>query len=320
MKGTDILATIPASGNPLPAILQAFKAGYIVDPVFAPVTLTGGGHTVQVWVATDALRLGAPGDSFRPMVSAMLEQIMADALGLYLPTAKVMRAAYQDRKVAVEPKTQEADPALRPGKGLSPDMKDKGAMIRHNEDVDKGAGAAPFAYVPSESRLENQGKNWINDKLLKVNGGSAASGMAVNHGWYTNSAPSVDAKGIHLWQDRGHSAHNSGTDVVSNPGHYDYSQVAGDLVYPWILVDGKDWMDWSAGLKDPSIAQALNDDGALATSRPYVVGVAAPLPTLPHPPAPQSSVITTVSAIALVTFALFGAVIVAGALQARYHF
>lgn len=321
MKGSIILQGIPASGNPLPAILQAFQAGYLVDPVFAPVTVTGGGHSVEVWVATDALRLGEPGDSFRPMVSAMLEQIMADALGLYLPTAKIMRAAYQARQIAVEPKTQEANPALRPGKGFSPDMKDKGAMIRHNEDVDKGAGAAPFVYIPTAARLEDQGKNWINDKLLHVNGGSAAAGMAVNHGWFSPSAPSFDAKGVHLWQDRGHSSHNSGTDIVLNPGHFDYSQTASDLVYPWIRVDGSNWMDWDAGLRDPSISQALNDDGPLATSRPYVIGPAAPLPVLPHPGEGgplASALVTRLAGIALGTLAVFGLLVFAGAVSVPF--
>jgi hypothetical protein len=315
MKGSTILQSIPESGNPLPAILQAVQAGYLMDPIFSPVTVTGGGHTVTVWVATDALRLGEPGDSFRPMVSAMLEQIIADSLGLYLPTAKIMRACYLARQVAVEPKTQEADPAKRPGKGLSPSMKDKGAMTRYNSDVDKGAGAEPFAYVPTEARLENQGKNWINDKLLRVNGGSAGAGMACNHGWYTNSAPSVDAKGVRLWQDRGHSSHDVGTDIVKSPGHYDYSQVAADLVYPWIQVDGSNWMDFDAGLRDPSIAQALNDDGALSTSRPYVVGTPAAMPALPRPDQRPSPLVTKLAGAAVLSVMVLGLLLAAGAVS-----
>lgn len=278
MKGTDILNSFPSgSKGMMRAVLDAFNAGYLVSPVFKPITMTGGGHTVQVWVATDALHLGEPGDSFRPMISPLVEQMVADSIGLYLPTAKVVREAYKQADIKVEPKTQEADSAKRKSQGLSPDMSDRAAMIKHNQDVDKGAGFSPGAAAPSEQRIYSSGKGWINDKKLP-----GVPGMGCNHGWYTKSAPYSSFEGLKLWQDRG-TKHNIGTNVDTDPGHYDYSQTASELVYPWVLVDGKDWMDWAVVLGDPVLSKAVNDDGPLPTARPHVLGTPSPLPTLPKP-------------------------------------
>jgi hypothetical protein len=317
MKGSSIYAQLPAGPQGLmPAILQAVQAGGLMDPIFAPVTVTGGGHTVTVWVATDALRLGEPGDSFRPMVSPMLEQIIADSLGLYLPTAKIVRACYQQAALKVAPKTQFPDQASRVKAGQSPDMADKAAMLQHSHEVDAGAGAAPGGYVPDSRRLYSSGKNWVNSKRLKTEGGDADSGMAINHGWYDTGAPYVDVKQVHLWQNLG-GRHNIGTNLQTNPGHYDYSQTASELVYPWIQVDGSNWMDFDAGLRDPSIAQALSDDGALSTSRPYVVGTPTAMPTLPRPDERPSPLVTGLAGAAVLSVMVLGLLLAAGAVTLR---
>ena len=303
MKGTDILATLPESEPALlPAIWDHIKAGHLVDPVFAPITMTGGGHTITVWVSTDALQLGEPGNAFRFMTSALLEQMIVDALGFYLPTQKVIREAYKQAVVKVEPKTQPA----------GPQMASKTAMVKHNADINVAA--------PSSVLVYSSGKGWANDKKLHVNGGTAAPGMACNAGWYTTSAPYTDAQGVHLWQDRG-VQHNAGTNLSTDPkiadhGHADYAQTASQIVFPWVLVDGVDWLGWDAVLTSPSLAPAVNDDGALATSRPYVIGTPPPLPVMPHPgESGPSPLVTSVAGIAVGTLAVFGLLIFAGAVS-----
>jgi len=281
MRGSDILATLPSSGaSLLPGIWKAIQAGYYIQPAFQPLVLSSGGHTVKVWVATDALQLGEVGDSFRPMASALLAQRVADHLGLYLPTAKIVRAAYQDAQatgILVAPKTQPASSADRITQGYSPSMNDRDAMVRHSWEVSKAVQYAPGGAnaTGGTPRIYSSGKNWVVDKKL-----ASKPGAGCNHGWYTSSAPYRDAKGVSLWQDRG-CAHNAGTDLERDPGHYDYSQTLSELVYPWVQVDERDWRDWAEVLKNPSLAGVVNDDGPLPTARPYVAG--GSLPQLPVP-------------------------------------
>jgi hypothetical protein len=285
MNGSEILATLPVGGSLLlPGIWDVIQAGYYVKPTFLPLNLGNDSHTVKVWVATDALQLGEPGDSFRPMVSALLAQKVADKLGLYLPTAKVVRAAYQEARVSgvlVPPKTQPAANSDRIVRGYSASMSDQSAMIRHSWEVSKAVSLqdpwtdAAAAGVPR--RIYSSGKSWIVDKRLE-----GKAGRGCNHGWYTTSAPYKDAKGVALWQDRG-TVHNAGTDLATDPGHYDYSQTLSELVYPWVLVDGDTWLDWEEVLRDPELAPTINDDGVLLTARPYVhpSDVNTSLPALP---------------------------------------
>jgi hypothetical protein len=272
MKGSEIYAALPDDTDKLPAaLLRQVQAGNYIKPQYMPVATTAKGHTAMIWVTTDALHLGEPGDSFRPMVTPLTEAMIAAQLGLYLPTAKLVREVHKQAGIKLEPTQQPAANADRVKNGYSPFMNDKKAMLRASQDIDKKAGFSPGA-AQSGTLISNVGKFWINDAKLITQ-----PAMGCNHGWYSKNAPSDsrDFEQMTLWQDRG-TRHNAGTDVEKTPGHFDYSQVAGYLVHPKVLVDGgtdgEAWMDFAAVLRDPTLSYLVNDDGPLQNARPHYSG------------------------------------------------
>ena len=305
MLGSEIYEVLPNRDGLMLATWGFISSGHVVSPAFRAIEMQAKDSKrfparVWVWVATDALHLGEAGDSFRPMASALLAQHTADYLGLYLPTARTVRAAYQAASVAVAPKTQPADSATRTAGGFSPHMADKEAMLRHSHDVDRGMGYTPWKAAVVSERVYGTGKAWVNDRDLGLH-----QGRGCNHGWYTRSAPYRDIEGVRLWQDRG-LQHNAGTSLEHDPGHFDYSQTLSEFVYPWVLVELTDaslaeeyvrgsqanlhcakddylesnllegrgirsaWLDWATVLGDSRLAWAVNDDGPLPSARPYV--------------------------------------------------
>lgn len=77
-------------------VLEFIRRGAVPTSLRAlrPVTLSERGHTVTVWVMPDVLAVGRDGDRFRPALTARTGQLAADALGMMLPTEKIVRATY----------------------------------------------------------------------------------------------------------------------------------------------------------------------------------------------------------------------------------
>lgn len=66
-----------------------------------PVTLRQGTRTATVWVMPDVFAVGTDEDRFRPALSAASAQRVMDAMGLMLPTEKIVRATYEQAEAKI---------------------------------------------------------------------------------------------------------------------------------------------------------------------------------------------------------------------------
>jgi hypothetical protein len=83
-------------------ILRGNVPGFLRKPV--PVTLTSQGHTAVVNVLPDYLAIGSDEDFLRMPMTPASARMIGDALGLTLPTAKIVDAVYASAEVKLEPR------------------------------------------------------------------------------------------------------------------------------------------------------------------------------------------------------------------------
>lgn len=197
------------------AVLDAVNSGWLLPIEFVPVQLVPASSSttgVRIFVMREPLRIGSHNDYVYPMVSARLQQILADMLELQQPTRKIMDEARKaaDVRVDFQPQHWSADGrraqglAATPdwgGDGVSTDMSDPYAAYVQTHRIREIAGSHPGA-------LSLPWKCWpLTNRITET--------VACNHGAYAVNAPSKSG-GCSLYQPESYK---------HDPDHYDYSQL-----------------------------------------------------------------------------------------------
>lgn len=191
MRGHDWARTLsPVAGKERDEqIADAARRGLAVLS-WASVDL---GEGLIVRVSDHAIRFGDDGDSVRMALSAMAAQLVADELGLILPTAPICDRLHQQAEVLVTPCLQTPDAH----------MGDTSRAVEHSDAVDAKVAGRP-------GLVSTEGKDWVlSSRLLQD------KNLACNYGWHDTAAPYSSPRGLRLWQTVGY-AHNI--------AHSDYSQ------------------------------------------------------------------------------------------------
>jgi hypothetical protein len=205
-------------------ILEFVRAGAVPPSVLAlrPVTVRERGHTATFWVMPDVLTLGTDADRFRPALTAATAQSAMDALGMVLPTEKIVRATYA------------AADAKIPLRGL-PAPRD--TFARHVESNAAIAARIARAGVPETAFVAGHSKDYVIGAPRARN----PQHIAIYGGW--------DAEGTRIQMSSGR-AHDL--------AYRDYSQRARGVA-PQVEVDGvvRELRDV---LLDPQVSWLLHDD------------------------------------------------------------
>jgi hypothetical protein len=237
-----------------PMVLGAIAEGNF-EHVFVPITIQTGDHTGIFLVSQDALKI----DGVRINASAILQQHIADLLGAYLLTPKLLDQMWAQRAVTLIPCTQTINSTSE-------------GMIQHSKCVDEQLDQA--GGVPPGGIVQTVGKTWVlTNKLLTL------ANKAVNMGWYVekpmaglpfDAAPTLaDA---HMIQSPGYSHY---------PGHLDYSQDV-LLVHRTVTADNQ-LTDFASVAKSPELSLLVNPHGVLRVLRQPGV------PELVMPPTSQTA-------------------------------
>jgi hypothetical protein len=233
-------------------------AGGQYEHTFVPITIQVGEHTGIFFVSQDALKI----DGVRINVNAVLQQQIADLLGAYMLTPKLLDQMWAQRSVTLSPCTQ-------------PIATTSEAMIRHSRCVDdklaEAGGTTPDGVV------QTVGKTWVISNELADH-----PGKAINMGWHLeqpmgggipfDAAPTLP--GAHMIQAPGYH-HDS--------AWLDYSQIA-LFVHRNCTVDGQP-TDFSTVARSADLASLVSAGGALQTLRqPGAPELVTPPTVSPVPP------------------------------------
>jgi hypothetical protein len=245
--------------------LLAIRQGDFIVPTFQPIVLTGAGHTAQIMVGNDALRVGAPGDSVRVIVTPEIAQAISDLMGWYGVTAKVddAIALQSDRFIDfAETIGGTQDPNGQP-------YSDTAHMVEHSAKLDELTDGETWQIVGGGW------KEWINSpRLLLPQTLTYGKQGAINYGYFStgpsgaggkNPWPSATAPSLRVWQPPGgvHDVH-----------HVDVSQKYRPLG-PLAWVEGPlhpdgAWYDLADLSLHPILWPLLNHDGPQPMRHPWL--------------------------------------------------
>lgn len=256
---TDLL------GNPAydSMVLGAISEGHF-EHAFVPIVVHAGGHIGIFRVSQDALKI----DGVRINVSAILQQQIADMLGAYLLTPKLLDQLWAQRAVTLTPCTQ-------------PSSSTSAAMIVHSACIDTKLKTQVGADIPADGIVQTVGKTWVITNALLDH-----PGMACNIGWHLehpmgggipfDAAPTLP--GAHMIQSPGYR---------HNARFLDYCQLV-LVVHRDCVVDGS-LNTFAAVARDPELAPLVNADGVLKVLRqPGVPELVKPPTTGPAPLGPAT--------------------------------
>jgi len=207
------------------ALLMEFVTRGAVPPSLLqlrPVTLRRGTRTLTAFVMPDVFAVGTDEDRFRPALTVATAQRAMDALGLMLPTEKVVRATYDQAEAKI------------PMRAFGAPRDTFARHVESNAAIDARiatAGAARTAFVAGHS------KDYVIGGPRRRN----PDHIAIYGAW--------DAQGTRIQMSSGR-AHDL--------GYRDYSQRARGMA-PWVLADGVR-REVADVILDPQWSAVLHDD------------------------------------------------------------
>lgn len=193
-----------------------------------PVTIAERGRRVTVWVQPDVFAVGVDGDRFRPALTARTAQRVADALGMALPTEKLVRATYAAAEAKIPMRAFGAP---------------RDTFARHIQSDRAIAARIARARVLESTFVAGHSKDYVVGAPRSRNPDS----IAIYGAW--------DAEGTRIQPSSGR-AHSL--------GYRDYSQRT-RLVAPEVEIDGVR-RPLVEVLGDPAVASLLHDEGAVRAS------------------------------------------------------
>ncbi len=170
MKGSQWIKTIPTGPGDAreAAILQAVKDRHIVvhwNPIYADV-----GNSRAMFLVSNALQVGEPGDSVRVSTSHRNAQWIADELNSVLPTQRLADLSYHYAKQKIAPQTSDVG-----------DMS-TAHMLRQSQRLDA-------LIEPDGTLVANEGKFWLTNQKLVTEPVQDGQPSAVNYGWFVTKSP-----------------------------------------------------------------------------------------------------------------------------------
>jgi hypothetical protein len=193
MRGSAFARSLPPGGDTASVaareeqVLSAIADGLLLPIAWAPVETTDGkGHRGIVYVSSDGLRFGEPGPNASPAdwdwvriaLTAQGAQRVADALGVLVPTDKIVDLAHAQANVRLTPHIQPVVTATL-----------EGILQAHRDIEAERAGR--------EGLISTIGKDWVlsNDLFPDAQGRIAhrfGRDGAVNYGWHTKGLATKD--------------------------------------------------------------------------------------------------------------------------------
>ncbi|RLB63549.1 MAG: hypothetical protein DRI90_06635 [Deltaproteobacteria bacterium] len=195
-----LLAKLPEEhGAARQSLLLGLVRRQIYDePRWVTLTTRFRGHTAEIEVSADALRL----HGIRFDLTAEGAQQVADMLGTILPTPFILELIWEQADIQLEPCTLPADAK----------MATTTRMIRHSRCVDEKIAGR-------QGLVANVGKHWVLSNRLGEPAGKRRN-VAANFGWFRHGRRPIQTVG-----------------TVHDTAHTDYSQVV-RLIKPMIQVNG----------------------------------------------------------------------------------
>lgn len=207
------------------ALIMEFVTRGAVPPSLLqlrPVTLRSGTRSLTAFVMPDVLAVGTDADRFRPALTVGAAQRALDALGLMLPTEKVVRATYDQAEAKIPMRAFGA-----PRDSFARHVESNAAIAARIAT----AGAAPTAFVAGHSK----------DYVIGGPRRRHPDHIAIYGAW--------DAQGTRIQMSSG-GAHAL--------GYRDYSQRARGMA-PWVIADGTR-REVADVILDPQWSAVLHDD------------------------------------------------------------
>lgn len=254
MRGTEFVNSLPIHGTSQERddrIVAAVKNGDHAPLNWRPVKVSARGLEATVFVMSDALMIGEPGDYVRVSMNADTAQRVAWELRAFLPTTKLCDDVWDAAEIQITPCTQ--------GPPYS-EIDHPRRMLKYHQDVDKKVDALGSRGV----LVGNVGKHWV---LTNKNIGST---KVRNYGWYTEGWGNISASGKRMIQTLG-AAHNS--------RHVDYSQVV-RLVKNEVEINGE-MRTFEEVAVHPQLCHLVSSEGVLRSLR--IPGTSVPPTTEVYP-------------------------------------
>lgn len=231
-------------------ILEKVRAGEY-DACWVPLYANNGTTLITFFVTLDALRI----DGVRVIVSARLQQQIADSIGASLLTPKLVDMMWMAREVTLPPFT-----------GSTTAMDSTAAMVAHSAKID----AALAKLGDPCGLIATLGKNWVLDNGLLPPRTIHGFPVAMNYGWHfvgaTHQGIGGEPTASRLQDPAGRYLRLiQGRGTRHNLNHSDYSQIC-LLVSQRVLVDDRETVLASV-LRDPVLASLANHSGVLNVLR-----------------------------------------------------
>jgi hypothetical protein len=221
------------------------------------VGIEDGGHTVELLVLGDAMRVGDAQDQVRPSCTQPTLQRIADYLGALLPTEKIADIAWRQAALQLVPHTMTPDSR----------MASTARMLEHSRAVSRQIVGAGF--LEGGALFGAPCKLWCISNRLKGH-----IGFSCNFGWHVSPTRADMPKskfrstgGLSVLQPlaTAHKAFDAhGNEVEAN--HNDYSQGAAYLVSRTCTVDGVNW-DLADLYRHPTLSKLVSYEGPLELVR-----------------------------------------------------
>ena len=256
MRGSDFVKTYALRGPAAweAAALSMAKSGSLIQWPLVPVTFTDGTQTLTIFVASDYLAVGEPGDVVRLPLTPLTAQKIADVFGMLLPTPKMVKGIHEQATNKLTTR------------GLVPN---------------KYADLAQYAQQNAAIEAELAGRSGLTSGSKKdvVLGNQYRPGKVLIYGWMKPDVPpGKDASPMATapWRTQPYSP-------VHGEGYVDYSHGI-RLVSPDADLDGQP-VKLASVLQDPARASLVSDEGPLKTTRYNVPkGNLTPVPYIPTAP------------------------------------
>jgi hypothetical protein len=260
MKGSEFAAQFGPRGPSAweGAALQLARDGQLVQWPWKPVSYNVDGHNVTVFVTSDYLAVGEPGDILRLPLTPTTAQRIANLQGLLLPTPKLVLETWRAADVKTAPQ------GIVPNKGA-----DMTQFTQHNATLEgQLAGTVPDALRSGLKKDIVVGNLWKPGKVLI-------------YGWMQQTAPMTGKdpapKMTESWRVQPYSN-------VHGDFYFDYSHGA-RFVSSTMMVDGQQY-DTEQVYTNPQLAYLVSDEGPVKMSR-------YPAPGDPKPSALATALVPT---------------------------
>lgn len=272
MKGSLFAKTLPKKATPKreQMILDAVRRRDIAPIAWVPIQTSyknkqGHTYTATIFVSRDALRVGDATDSFRATVNHRTAQLIADELGVVLPTPKLSDEIFRQAPIQLDAMKQAHLSWVNDGT-----MSLTRRMLEQSAQVDKAISDQHA--TGKKGLVADVGKDWVNTKRLFEPYQASSQcepgpERAANYGWHLTTPwifRSESLPEVNVFQPVG---------LCHTIGHVDYSQVVRlvrrdvDLCGPGMGPSGCGKIDIRAIVTDPALAGLVSHTGVLPSMR-----------------------------------------------------